>query len=185
MGKKERSLYFAFLLYQESAPSDWLDTLSGFHVPALVSPLHDNDMHDDGTQKKPHWHIILMFPTVKSIPQVIDLLSPFGIHHVEVVHSRKVYTRYLCHLDDPDKALYSENDVLCISGATYDTTPDLTADDIVRLKLEIQRFCRENTITEYSDLCHYCDESGRSDWFRVVTSTTIHWRAYFASLRHR
>ena len=32
---------FATVVYPESAPENWLDRLDGLHVPAFVSPLHN------------------------------------------------------------------------------------------------------------------------------------------------
>ena len=40
----EKSIYFTFLLYPESLPSDWETLLKTTGRPIAVSPLHDKDV---------------------------------------------------------------------------------------------------------------------------------------------
>lgn len=40
---KTKARNFAFILYPESIPSDWIDCLSRVGVPMAISPLHDLD----------------------------------------------------------------------------------------------------------------------------------------------
>ena len=60
MNVKKR--YWAFVLYPESAPSDWRDIIQMTGLPFAVSPLHDKDLNADNTIKKAHYHIILCYP---------------------------------------------------------------------------------------------------------------------------
>ena len=68
---KKRS--WAFVLYPESAPTDWLDLLTQKGVPFCVSPLHDKDVNPTGEIKKSHYHIILNYsgPTTFNSVQVV------------------------------------------------------------------------------------------------------------------
>ena len=50
---------WAFVLYIESAPSNWLDILIKSGLSFAVSPYHDKDINPDGEVKKAHYHIIL------------------------------------------------------------------------------------------------------------------------------
>lgn len=109
---KKRSKYFATLAYSESCPN-YLDYLNTLCIDYLVSPLHCSDVNSDGTPKKEHYHIILVFDSLKSCDQVRDLISDFGFVGLEIVQSLRSYARYLCHLDNADKAQYSPDDVVC------------------------------------------------------------------------
>lgn len=114
-----RNTYYATICYPESAPTNWLEILKELHIQALVSPLHNKDVNKDGTPKKAHYHIILLFESLKSEQQVQALANSFGGVKVIPVHSLGAYSRYLCHMDDLDKAQYSKEDIIEIGGADY------------------------------------------------------------------
>ena len=38
-------------------------------VPAFISPLHDKDMNPTNEPKKPHYHVIITFDSVKTTEQ--------------------------------------------------------------------------------------------------------------------
>lgn len=44
---------WTFLVYDDSAPSDWRDILDSYHVPWVESPLHEYDVNPTGEVKKP------------------------------------------------------------------------------------------------------------------------------------
>lgn len=73
-----RKDYWLFEFYPDSAPENWRETINGWLVDCLVSPLHDSDVNEDGTPKKPHWHGILFFDSVKSFEQVQELVAPLN-----------------------------------------------------------------------------------------------------------
>lgn len=102
--KDTRSRNFATVVYPDSAPENWLSIASELCVPAFISPLHDKDVNPTGEDKKPHWHVMFMFEGKKSIEQVQELFISFGGVGIEKVNSIRSYARYLCHLDNPDKA---------------------------------------------------------------------------------
>lgn len=51
---------WAFIVYDESVPEGWLDLLADTHLSAFISPRHDRDTDEDGTIKKPHFHVVIM-----------------------------------------------------------------------------------------------------------------------------
>lgn len=106
-----RSKYFCSLLYPDSLPSDWMDIISSFHIPYLISPLHDKDVLDDGTLKKPHYHFMLFFDSLKSLNQVNEMIAPLNGTICKYVSSVNAYGRYLCHLDNPEKYQYPISEV--------------------------------------------------------------------------
>ena len=100
-----RTRNFATVVYPESAPDNWQEILSEQFVPAFISPLHDNDLNPTGEVKKPHYHVMIMFDSVKTREQAQDIFNLIGGVGCEIVQSLRGYARYLCHLDNPDKAL--------------------------------------------------------------------------------
>ncbi|WP_368276451.1 Rep family protein [Coprococcus sp. RTP21204st1_G4_RTP21204_210225] len=76
-----RKDYWLFEFYPDSAPENWREIINSWLVDCLVSPLHDSDVNEDGTPKKPHWHGILFFDSVKSFEPLMTGLAfdGFGI----------------------------------------------------------------------------------------------------------
>lgn len=189
----DRSRTWAFIIYEESAPEDWLEVLGDLRIPAAVSPIHDSDVwtsaderrnpeHVAGALKKPHRHVVLYYGSKKSAGQVLADLSELGVRHVERVHETLSYNRYLCHLDDPDKAQYSTDDLIRLNGASCDVERPLTAEQRRHIKSDITQFVRENGVTEYAELVFWCLDN-RPDWAAVAMSETIYFRGLLASVR--
>ena len=162
----DRVRNFATVVYPESAPEDWMETLAGEFVPAFVSPLHDKDINPGGEPKKPHYHVVLMFEGKKSMEQVREITAKIGGVGLEKVNSIRGYARYLCHLDNPEKAQYLPEDVRCLCGADYNYTIGLVTDKYKAID-EIMDFIDANSITSYRNLMQYCRKE-RRDWFRVL-----------------
>lgn len=114
-----RNTHYATIVYPESAPPDWIDILEEQHIQALISPLHDKDLDKEGNPKKPHYHVILIFESLKSQNQVKEINEKFGGVGTIPLHSLGAYSRYLCHLDNSEKAQYSIEGVKEIGGANY------------------------------------------------------------------
>lgn len=157
---------FATIVYPDSAPENWLEILAEHFVPAFVSPLHDKDVNPDGEPKKPHFHVMIMFEGKKSIDQATSVFTSFGGVGCKVVQSMRGMARYFCHMDNPEKAQYSPDDVRSFCGADYSDVIGLVTDKYKAIR-EMIVFCEENQMYSYADLLLYCSEE-RSDWFRVL-----------------
>lgn len=177
---KGRTRNFATVVYPESAPEKWQDRLVEQFVPAFISPLHDKDINPTGEAKKPHYHVVVMFDGVKTKEQAQDLFAKIGGVGCEVVQSLRGYARYLCHMDNPDKAQYNQEDVRSLCGADYVGTVGLVLDKYKAIG-EMIDFCKEYNIYSYSDLLEYC-RSERFDWFRVLCdNATVVMKEYLKS----
>lgn len=163
---KGRTRNFATVVYPESAPANWQSILSEQFVPAFISPLHDKDIDPDGKQKKPHWHVMLMFDGVKTTDQAVAVFEKIGGVGLEIVQSQRGYARYLCHMDNPEKNQYSPEDVRSLCGADYTGTIGLVTDKYKAIG-EMIDFCELHDIFSYSDLLIHC-RNERFDWFRVL-----------------
>lgn len=164
-----RTRNFATIVYPESAPADWLERLQNCHVRALVSPLHDRDTKEDGTPKKPHYHVLIMFDGVKSFDtQVKPIYEAIGAVGNEVVNSKEGYGRYLCHLDNPEKAQYNVEDVTELGGAKYAAVIRKGGEELQALS-EILSYIKENKIYSLAELVDLVMVN-HFEWFEVLTS---------------
>lgn len=163
---KGRTRNFATVVYPESAPENWQEILSDEFVPAFVSPLHDKDTNPGGEEKKAHWHVIIMFDSTKTIEQAEEIFSRISGVGCEKINSIRGYARYLCHLDNPEKTQYNQEDVRSMCGADYSATIGLITDKYKAIS-EMIDFCMSNNIYSYAILLEYC-RTDRFDWFRVL-----------------
>lgn len=187
MGKKTndgtgRTRNFATIVYPESAPLDWLDILEQTFVPCFVSPLHDKDKNQKAEDelKKPHYHLVVMFDSVKTNEQAKELFDKIGGVGCERVSSLRGYARYLIHLDNPDKVRYSAEDIKQLGGADWHKAIATTNDKYTAVR-EMCQFCIESGITSYSELFEYA-MLNREDWFRILCdSATVVIKEYLKS----
>lgn len=175
--KGKRTRNWAFLMYPESCVTDWQERLTRRCVPCFVSPLHDqdtwtaydeqeNEAHKQGEPKKAHYHVLVMFSTVKTYEQVMELVGDLGGTSAVAVEDVKAYARYLCHMGQRDKAQYSPDDVLQFGGADYAEVVEGTSDKVKAIA-EMEDFCEEQGIVSYATLSRYARQQ-RPDWYRVL-----------------
>lgn len=167
--KDNRYRNFYCLVYPESAPENWIESLSDLCIPAFISPLHDSDVDNDGVIKKAHYHVVLMFDGKKSLEQVREITDTFGGVGPCRIQSLRGYARYLCHMDNQEKAQYNSDDVKSLAGADYF---NVTGSAVDRRKAiaEMTDFCDENNIYSFHYLVNYSKEN-RPDWFGVLTDS--------------
>lgn len=173
---EHRKRNFTCIVYPDSAPENWIDILQNEHIPAFISPLHDKDINElDNELKKPHYHVIIMFDSLKTIEQaheIFDLIG--GVYPPEtpksscVVKSIRGSARYLQHLDNPDKAYYGDKEVTCLAGADYFTVISLES-DVFKTIVEMQEFCDKYDIRSFYLLGKYA-AIHRTDWARALTT---------------
>lgn len=175
-----KSRNWATIVYPDSAPENWRDTLDSLRVSALISPLHDSDVNADGEPKKPHYHVIFVFdgPTTEKNAQA--LADQIGAVKVERVASLRSYGRYLCHLDNPEKAQYAIKDVLALGTVDY---LDLisSAADVDSAITAMEQWCDDNGVVSYAALCRYA-RAEKPEWVRILRHrATVHMKAYLQS----
>lgn len=181
----DRARVFATVVYPDSAPADWQDRLKATMWKGFISPLHDKDLNADGTPKKPHYHVLIMFGTNSKksyetqIKPVFESCFEKGFAGREIVVSPQGYARYLCHIDNPDKAQYNKNDVVCFGGADYITTINC-AEDNNRIQKEIISFIEDNEVMYFHHLITYCI-ANNEEWYQFLTKSCYFTREYLKS----
>lgn len=161
----KRTRNYATILYDNLEQAK--DILKDLKVSFLVSPFHDRDLTAAGEPKKPHYHLIFLFDGPKTLEQARDLVDKIGAVGCEPIVSIRSYARYLCHLDDPDKAQYSVNDVFAYGpGADYMTLIALSSDRYGAIG-EMMDFVDENGCASFAELMRYSRHNNEV-WFRAL-----------------
>ena len=165
--RERRYRDFATVVYPESAPDGWVEKLKDTHIPCFISPLHDQDINPDGELKKPHYHVMIMFPSVKTKDQAIETISLIGGVGCETIATRRGYARYLIHKDNPEKHQYDESDVIALSGCDYYETCSLVSDKYQVLD-QVIKFIKQENIDNVLQLYEFADNNGYFDWKRII-----------------
>ena len=112
--QKKQSRTFSVILYPDSETYNYEEVLAACaeYFPEWAYILHDKDILEDGSPKKPHYHVVGRLEGSRT-PQVVA--NRIGIP-ANYVDCKKGYTfkkgvRYLCHLDDPKKAQYDHGQI--------------------------------------------------------------------------
>lgn len=177
----KRTRNYGTVVYPESAPENWQNILAEQFIPALISPLHNQDTNPDNNEpKKAHYHVMIMFDSVKTKDQAIEVFNLIGGVGCEIIQSRRGYARYMCHMDNPEKFQYKQDDVRALGGADYIDIIGLVTDKYKAIG-EMIDYCQEYNIYSYSDLLEYC-RMERFDWFRVLCDNgTVVMKEYLKS----
>lgn len=169
-------------------PDNFMEIIDSWHIPCLLSPIHDKDPEKENSDllKKPHYHLLIKFSGKKSFRQVSSLFDQINGVYCEresTVHDERGLARYFCHLDHPYKYQYDIGDVTTFSCYNYTEVIESSVDSF-RVLCELQDFCRRNpTVRSYSELCEWCLENNL-DWYRILTSRfTLHFTSFFKSRR--
>lgn len=110
--KSKQGRNFQGILYPDSTAYDCqvaLEKLSEV-FPKHAYILHDQDINEDGTPKKPHYHWLGSRETPVAISTIAKQLG-IAENAVEFCKSYRTFLRYLIHLDHPDKAQYKPDAV--------------------------------------------------------------------------
>ena len=186
MGKKEaRSNKWTFIAYEESAPKNLKLALEALKVPFALSPLHDKDVNmETGEFKKPHWHGVLYFDSLKSYSQVSELVSEKlnAPSHVEVVMSSKGLYDYFIHAENPEKTLYSKDDIQ--SGCGFDLDKFLSEQDDSQLWNEAIDVVEQNNFTEFEELVTYARKN-KSILQKLIVNKTYFFAKLLDSRRYK
>lgn len=190
MTQKVKKRNWAFVVYPESAPENWIEILIKTGLPFVVSPLHNLDVNPTGEIKKPHWHVIVAYagPTAFNVvKRVTDSLnSPIP----QPLESVKGYYRYLTHKDNPEKAQYDEKEIKAYNGFDISDFCELTGSEIQKIKNDVVELIVENCIIEYSELINILlalSKAGEANAFeklKVASENTVFFDTYIRSKRN-
>lgn len=182
---EDKNRNWTFIVYPDSAPSNWKDILQDTGLPFAISPLHDRDIIEaTGELKKPHWHIIVCFPGPTTFRKVNSLCAELNSPIPKRVMSVVGIYRYFTHADNPEKAQYDEQDIIQKNGFDIREISGMTTSQILAIKKQLINIINNNHFYEYCDFIKYVvDES--VDLFQVASTNTLFFNAYITSKRSK
>lgn len=128
---------YTFVTYPESSDIEMVKVaLNSAGWDFEISPLHDKDVKEDGSKKKPHYHIIVGFR--RKVPEYKDFKSYVkeygGVvppYNECIVHDIEELDKYLSHdescVSADGKAIYNDEDIY--RSETWDISSYITYAD--------------------------------------------------------
>lgn len=179
-----KSRYWCFEYYDLEGEEKLLQKIEDTHVKVTLSPWHDKDINPDGTFKKPHRHGMACFdgPTTYKHAQEVFCEIAVNGYIQEVASARGMY-RYFCHLDNPEKFQYPEEERKHLNGFNPQDLMSETDKNI--LIFEVDKMIRDREIKEYDDLIDILIDEGLMMHYYVAIHSTIHFKARLDSRRNK
>lgn len=88
-------------------------------LATFLAITHDKDINEEtGELVEPHTHLYFEYSTPRKITTIANLLN-IETNFIEIVRNKKMFVRYLTHLDNPEKAQYPPFEVYTNNGLTY------------------------------------------------------------------
>lgn len=180
-----RSRNWTCIIYPESAPENWVDILQAEHIQWIKSPLHDKDLTATGHTKKAHWHIALLFDSVKSYEQVREITDKLIAPSPQKISGVKALVRYMAHLDDADKAQYDPGEIKGYGGVDISDMLRPNGSERYQLISDMLEYICDENIVEFKDLMNYARQEHFSDWFPLLCDNSAYIvNQYIKSQRH-
>lgn len=176
---------WAFVLYPESAPDDWIEQLRQTGLQCAISPLHDKDIDPTGEPKKAHYHIILCYAGPTSFNVVRQLTYRLNQPIPQALEQVRGYYRYLTHKDNPEKYQYSDDDIKTLNGFNISDFVELSKSEVLEIKRKLQNLIREIDILEYSDFMDFLLDNEMSLEYEVGSNNTYFFEKYISSRRNK
>nr|WP_015231147.1 replication protein [Mycoplasma cottewii]AFY63028.1 plasmid replication initiation protein [Mycoplasma cottewii] len=174
--------FWTLLVYPDSAPIEWKDILIQNGVE-FFGALHDKDINPDGTLKKPHYHIVLVYsgPTtfnnVKTLCNTLNSPKPLPLDGVGGMW------RYMTHKDNPEKYQYDDSIIFTGNGFDISNYKDLSKKEISIIKQSLLDLIDNELITEYSVFVRRVRQLGIAEAFDVAANNTIFFNNYIISFK--
>lgn len=143
---RQQGLWWSCIVYPDSVPENWLQTLQATGMQIAVSPLHDKDSwnHDSpemvnpvtgeiipkgarykvGDRKKAHWHIIVKHDKKCSWREMNALLQKI-LHcpYIQKCRSLRNAYDYFLHINNPEKYQgYFKDEIIKMNGFVIEPT---------------------------------------------------------------
>lgn len=181
-----RTRNWSFIVYPESAPSNWIDIIQEEKVSFAISPLHDSDV-DEGTGelKKAHYHVVIVYSSVKNLNQVKELTDMLNAPIPQQCKSLIGSVRYFIHLDNPNKYQYNKADIKAFNGFDIENCFQLTATDRYQAIGDMLVYIVENDIKEFSTFLLHT-RAKNQEWFKLLCDNSSYViNQFIKSRRHQ
>lgn len=186
------------IVYEDKYKIEYIiDMLEDSGIICAISPRHDKDIYTQedyekwerknenkpewkvGDFKKPHYHVLIHFNGPTTYNNIKNICDMIGATIPKKVYSNAGYYKYLCHLENDDKAKYEPKDIKIING--FEVT--MTDNEEIVMTQEIIRDIKTQEFREYKDIVDYYDEIGDLDRFNLVKKQVNFFSKYINSKR--
>ncbi|WP_187869831.1 Rep family protein [Helicobacter pylori] len=185
---------FGFIIYPESAVPNFVEILNeNFDGSLALSPLHDKDLNDDGSPKKPHYHAIIVFDKKQRPAAVKKLLKLINQNEKTLTYTNNERVKgayeYFTHSNPKDshKYQYDKSEIQHFKGFDIDDFKSKKELKELELQLinEIEIFIQEQGIVEYADLFFWA-MNNQPKWAKLLRHKyTRHITALITSQREK
>jgi len=163
---------FIMLIYPDSMPEDAVGMLLDEKVCIAVSPLHQPDPKGPEEERKPHHHVLISYSGPRKIEDVEKYFRPkYHGTHIFICKDRNVYTRYMVHLDNPDKQKFEPKELM----ANYDARPYLAKEVYT---IDIVKEIRRRAIRDFTQLVDIYVEEERFAEIEKIASKAAFFNKY-------
>ena len=184
MAETVKKRTWTFVLYPESAPSDWREKIKISGLMAAVSPLHDKDTNPTGESKKAHFHVLLVYSGPTTYNAVAKFTASLNATVPQSLESVRGMYRQFSHKDNPEKYQYDESEISTYNGFNIADLVELTRSEVNELKAKVLKLIREVGITEYSGLIDFLLDNGMTSEYDVAINNTFFFNTYICSKRN-
>lgn len=184
--KDGRTRNWTFIVYPDSAPEKWRGIIDAEHIQWIESPKHEGELNPDNeTEKKPHWHVLLLFEGKKSFEQVREISDKLNATVPQICKNAKGLVRYFAHMDNPEKKQYSVSDIVGHGGANVAAYLKATGFSRYQLIGEMRQWVEDNGCKEFYVLFDYAFAKRFDDWFPLLCDNSAYIMGeYIKSRRH-
>lgn len=184
MAENVKKRNWTFVLYPESAPSDWQEQIKLSGLMSAISPLHDKDINPTGEAKKAHYHILLVYSGPTTYNAVAKFTASLNATIPQPLESVRGMYRYFSHKDNPEKYQYNESDIVTVNGFNIADLVELTKSEVNEIKARVLHLIREIDIIEYADLVDFLTDNEMFLEYDVAINNTFFFNSYITSRRN-
>lgn len=192
--RKDSKKSWHFILYPDSEyyNPNWIADLEETLLP-FCYVLHDKDFwdkdifysndcidnglihkkgdikHKQGDLKKAHYHVSFYYGNATRFTSALQIMELCGGCRLEPVISREADTRYMTHVDYPDKTQYSTDDVHFLGGYPFWKYYNSDDVDIEKEILKMKDFCELNKVWTTNQFVDYVTKY-KPDWWSLYVN---------------
>lgn len=189
--KKQKVRNYAVVVYPDSTTlnKNWRENIVSLGHKAIISPIHDKDLDNNGQPKKPHYHVCIFRENATTWNSCVKTMSAnidSSIKYVEVLRGTiQASYDYMSHKNAPHKAQYNQEDVICLNGFSPFDYQKQTRTDKLNCAKEIYIYIENNTIEEFSDLIQLLIMEQKDDLLEYVANHAFFIDKIITSLRNK
>nr|CRY96240.1 hypothetical protein [uncultured prokaryote] len=174
----EKARYWNGVLYPENMVDDWEDVISDKLQVPYAYCIHDKDLNEDGTKRKTHIHITIVFPNTTTYNHAFDVLNTLSkkdkkaLNKIERAINIRYSYNYLIHDTDTcrkkNKYLYDRAERITGNNFDIGSYEQISVTDKNRMTKELCNVIVENGYTNFADFYMYVISNFDEEYFEIL-----------------